>query len=155
MNITLDSIKAEQTKLAEMIAAFEAQAAAGESIHIPEALIELKPGEHYAGVILGQDGEASHHLILLAGEAESVTFDEAVAWAKRQGGELPSRREQSLLYANLKSEFKPEWYWSGEKHTDDAWAWYQSFLNGVQYYTPKYCQLRARAVRRSIRALPC
>lgn len=142
MNITLDSIKAEQTKLAEMIAAFEAQSAAGESIHLPEALIELKPGEHYAGAILGQDGESSHHLILLAGEAESVTFDEAIAWAKGQGGELPSRREQALLYANLKGEFKPEWYWSGEKHTNDAWAWCQTFLYGFQDDSRKGHQLR-------------
>jgi hypothetical protein len=150
MNITLDSIKAEQTKLAEMIAAFEAQAAAGESLHFPEALIELKPGEHYAGVIVGKGGEASHHLILIAGEAESVTFDEAIAWAKGQGGELPTRREQSLLLANLKSEFKPEWYWSGEKHTDDAWAWYQTFGTGSQRSYRKGTQLRARAVRRLV-----
>jgi hypothetical protein len=150
MSITLESIKAEHTKLAEMIAAFEAQAAAGEQFHLPEALIELKPGEHYAGVILGKDCEQSYHLILIAGDAQEITWDQAVAWAKGQGGELPSRREQSLLFANLKDEFTQNYYWSGERHKDDGWAWYQYFGDGSQYGDLKGIQLRARAVRRLV-----
>ena len=76
----------------------------------------LKPEEHYAGIILGKDGEPDHHLILLAGEAESVNWAQAKDFAAKAGGELPTRREQSLLFANLKEQFQPRWYWSGEQH---------------------------------------
>lgn len=32
----------------------------------------LNEGEHYAGLILGKDGEADYHLILLPGEANDI-----------------------------------------------------------------------------------
>ncbi|NMV42249.1 DUF1566 domain-containing protein, partial [Ralstonia insidiosa] len=66
-----------------------------------------------------------------------------------QGGALPDRREQSLLYANLKAEFQPAWYWSGQAHeTNSGWAWYQGFGYGGQHGTSRNYELRARAVRR-------
>ena len=109
----------------------------------------LKAGEHYAGIILGKDGEPDHHLILLAGEAESVNWAQAKDFAAKAGGELPTRREQSLLFANLKEQFQPRWYWSGEQHVSDSdYAWFQTFLNGNQNYTNITTKLRARAVRR-------
>ena len=79
--ITLEAIKAEQTKLAEMIATFESQAASSTEFHFPEAAIELAAGEHYAGLIIGKDGNPSHHLVLLPGQANSVNFKDAQAWA--------------------------------------------------------------------------
>jgi len=109
----------------------------------------LKPGEEYAGLILGKNGEPDHHLILLPGEAEEVTFKQAEAWAKKQGGTLPTRREQSLLFANLKESFQPRWYLSGERHASDSdYAWGQTFDGGGQYYWGTTSQNRARAVRR-------
>lgn len=109
----------------------------------------LKAGEHYAGIAL-VDGVPSHHLILLPGEAKDVTFKAAGAWAKKQGGELPARREQSLLFANCKEQFPDGgWYWSGEKHASGAgYAWYQLFNDGTQYGCNVLTALRARAVRR-------
>jgi len=69
----------------------------------------------------------------------------------RNGGELPTRREQSLLYANCKSQFKGEWYWSGEQHAADSYgAWGQLFGNGDQIYGSKSFEARARAVRRLV-----
>ena len=144
--ITLDEIKAEQTKLAKMIATFEAQAR--ESIHFPEQLIELAPGEHYAGIIVGKDGEASYHLILLPGEGDDLDWNAAKDWAKEIGGELPTRREQSLLYANLKEHFQGFYYWSGEQHENKAYAWCQVFGTGYQTITITHVELQARAVRR-------
>ena len=144
--ITLDEIKAEQTKLAKLIAAFETQAR--ESIHFPEQLIELAPGEHYAGIIVGKDGEASYHLILLTGEGADLDWNAAKAWAKGIGGDLPTRREQALLYANLKEHFQGVYYWSGEQPENKAYAWYQHFNDGYQLST-NY-KLQARAVRRLI-----
>ena len=109
----------------------------------------LKEGEHYAGIILGKNGEKDYHLFLLPSEATSVTHKEAIAWAKKAGGDLPTRCEQSLLFANLKEHFQQAWYWSGEKHVSgSASAWIQYFLNGGQGYNVTYDQGRARAVRR-------
>lgn len=113
------------------------------------ALPTLKKGERWAGICLGEDGKPSHHLILLPSEAESVTWDQAKTWAKKAGGELPTRQEQSLLYANLKAQFKSAWYWSGEQHaaySDSAWV--QPFGFGYQSLSHKSDDYRARAVRR-------
>ena len=150
MTITLDEIKAEQTRLAKMIETFETQATAREAIHIPEQTIELDPGEHYAGIITGQGGEAPYHLILMAAKpTDDLNFEAAGTWAKQVGGSLPSRREQALLYANLKDQFDEAWYWSSEPHAADAdYAWYQDFYDGNQNSNGKAAELRARAVRR-------
>ncbi len=154
--ITLEAIKADLTRLAELIAQFEAQPASEcEQIHFPEVLIDLSHGEHYAGLIVGKDGEPSYHLVLLPGEAEEIPFVEANEWAVRQGGEyeasLPTRREQALLYANLKEQFQSAWYWSCEPYASDAGcAWCQYFLSGSQSISHQRLQVRARAVRRLI-----
>lgn len=145
MSITLAEIKAAQAKVNEMIAAFEAKTPV--TYGVPQALIELKPGERYAGLILDDDGEPSHHLVLLPGEAEDINWTNAQAWAKEQGGGLPTRREQSLLYANLKSEFQAAWYWSSEVY-GNASAWGQDFDDGYQNGSYQDDELRARAVRR-------
>jgi hypothetical protein len=110
----------------------------------------LRPGEVYAGLILGTAGEPDHHLVLLPGEAEEVNWKEATDFVAKLGGQLPTRREQALLYANLKHEFKPRWYWSCEQHAAlGDYAWYQSFNHGYQVnYGDKSAKLRARAVRR-------
>ena len=149
--ITLESIKAEHARLAEMIAAFEAQANTPESIHFTELLIELRPGERYAGLVIGKDGEPSYHLVLLPGQADDITLDKAMEWAGKQGGEyvasLPTRREQALLYANLKEEFEERAYWSCEAHeSESGWAWYQRFGYGNQSIN-RGIELRARFAR--------
>ena len=109
----------------------------------------LKAGEEYAGIILGKNGDPDHHLILLPGEADSVNWKNAKEFAAKAGGELPTRREQSLLYANLKEGFQERAYWSGEQHAANAdFAWFQVFGYGGQYSGTKSRSLRARAVRR-------
>ena len=152
--ITLESIKADADALAAKIATFEAQAnQPAAEFYFPEVTIHLRPGEHYAGLIVGKDGEPSHHLVLLPGQAEDITWDKAMEWAAKQGGEyvasLPTRREQSLLYANLKDQFEEHWYWSCEAHeSESGWAWYQDFTDGFQDGYHESDELRARAVRR-------
>ena len=146
--ITLEEIKSAQQRINTMIASFEAQA--GSAYHFLEATIELAPGEHYAGIVLGKDGEPSYHLVLLPNTpAQKLDWNAAVEWAKNSGVNLPTRREQSLLFANLKEEFEAEWYWSGEQHaaySDNAW--FQTFSFGNQYSYDKSAELRVRAVRR-------
>ena len=110
--------------------------------------IELQAGERYAGVLLHEDGTPSHHVVLLPGAAEEVTWQAAKDWAADAGGELPTRREQALLFANAKTAFEEKWYWSGEEHEDGSYAWFQSFSYGYQGSNRKSYEGRARAVRR-------
>jgi hypothetical protein len=108
---------------------------------------QLREGELYAGVILGKDGAPDQHIALLPGETRG-TWEQANEWAASVGGELPTRREQSLLFANLQEEFEDAWYWSGEQYGSHN-AWLQYFVNGSQdYYDFRDYSGRARAVRR-------
>ena len=110
---------------------------------------ELAAGEEYAGLIIGKDGETSYHLVLLPGDNDEATFADALEWANGQGGELPTSREQSLLFANLKDCFARSTYWSAQEYEPNKeYAWCQGFNNGCQYDLPKFNELRARAVRR-------
>lgn len=111
----------------------------------------LKPGEQYAGILLGQNGAPDQHIILLPGDRDSKSWQAQMDWAASIGGSLPTRREQSLLFANLKDQFQGTWYWSCETHTEnDGWAWYQIFGSGSQRYGHKGYSHRARAVRRLV-----
>lgn len=113
----------------------------------------LKTGETYAGLILGKDGAPDHHVILLPDHLDKcVNWKTAVDFAKKAGGELPTRREQSLLFANCKEAFSKDWYWSSETYAlDSAYAWCQDFGYGGQSITLKgNDNCRARAVRRLI-----
>jgi hypothetical protein len=112
---------------------------------------KLNEGEFYAGILLGKDGAPDHHVILLPGQANDVTFKQAQQFAADIGGDLPARREQSLLFANLKEQFEDRWYWSGEQHASDSdYVWGQRFNGGYQNGSRKLTELRARAVRRSV-----
>ena len=109
---------------------------------------ELKEGEIYAGAIINPDG-TGHHIILLAGDNDDLTWRDAMDWAKELGGDLPNRVEQALIFATNKYQFKPKWYWSNTQHasySDNAWTQY--FLNGYQDYYYEGDKFRARAVRR-------
>jgi hypothetical protein len=111
----------------------------------------LREGETYAGLLLGKDGAPDIHLILLPGVATDVSWEQAQKFAAAAGGELPTRREQALLFANLQENFEPRWYWSSEQHASSpSHAWLQYFGSGTQYYGHKSYEGRARAVRRLI-----
>ena len=76
-------------------------------------LPDLKSGETYAGIVIDDKG-SMHHLNLLDGDADDAPHQEQLDWAKSIGGELPTRQEQALLYANCKAQFKrdrlKEWF---------------------------------------------
>ncbi|POR52805.1 hypothetical protein B0G62_104102 [Paraburkholderia eburnea] len=148
--ITLEQIEAEHSRISEMIAAFRAQPMPTEHI-VTGVKIPLAPGERYAGLVLGEDGKQDYHLILLPGVADGVNWKAACEWAAERDACLPTRREQSLLFANLKGEFESAWYWSGEQHeANSGWAWYRHFCYGYQYCSTQTNEFRARAVRRFI-----
>jgi hypothetical protein len=110
----------------------------------------LKAGEVYAGILLGENGAPDHHLLLLPSrDNKKFTWQQAMDAAQAAGGALPTRREQSLLFANAKAEFQPTWYWSCEQHASEpSYAWTQLFSNGLQYSLHQSYEGRARAVRR-------
>jgi len=111
-------------------------------------LPDLKSGETYAGLVISDNG-SMHHLILLDGDADEASHQKQLDWAKSIGGELPTRQEQALLYANCKAQFKSDWYWSAELYASESCsAWPQHFGNGDQHYYGINNKLRARAVRR-------
>ena len=108
MTITLEAIKAEQDKVAAMIAAFEAKAKAEAAYPITVALPELNPGERYLGAILSADGSKRHHVILLPGDNDDVPFESALEWAKSIGGDLPNRIEQAMQFTRSQSASERE-----------------------------------------------
>lgn len=147
--ITLESIQARQSELAAMIAAFAAGGA--RDIDVPAAAISLRPGEHYAGLVLGDDGQPSHHLVLLpARPDERLSWQAAMDWAADAGGALPTRREQSLIFAHCRDHVEHAWHWSSETHEDEAsYAWGCVFSYGDQFYYRESFEACAVAVRRS------
>lgn len=114
--------------------------------HVKDTLGE---GEQYAGLILGKEGEADYHLVLIGGEVAQAGWAGAMSWARELGGELPSRRELSLLIANLKEQFEREWYWSREPQAGHPHlVWGQNFASGIQTVYGRAFRGHARAVRR-------
>lgn len=114
-------------------------------------------GGIYAGTVRGDEGQPDYHLILAEPEREKINWNDAMAWAKKLEADghsdltLPTRREQAILFGNIKDRFAEAWYWSGEQHasTSDS-AWCQYFTGGYQDYGHKDNDFRARAVRRLV-----
>lgn len=111
---------------------------------------ELKDGEiHVCAITINN---VTTHTILLPGDIDCTDWQSAMDWAKSIGGELPTRVEQSVLFANFKDRFEEDWYWCGEESAcNSSCAWVQNFNYGGQcsIHNDNYC-FRARAVRRLI-----
>lgn len=116
----------------------------------PSTPIDLRAGEHYAGVALNHDGVVLHHLVLMATRPIcKLNWRDAMDWAASTGGHLPTRQELALLYANCKPHLQTGWHWSCESHEDDAsYAWTCGFHGGGQDGTRKSSEGSAGAVRR-------
>lgn len=117
----------------------------------PTIPFPLAVGEIYAGLSRDPDTGAWHHLILLPAVIDKVlTWQEAIDWAKSVGGELPTRFESALLYANVRDQIDQDyWYWTATQHASEpSWAWGQYFGYGLQSHYLKVIPTRARAVRR-------
>ena len=113
-------------------------------------LPQLNEGEVNAGLCV-VDGKFSHWLILLPVTIDKdLKWQEAVDWAKSVGGELPTRFESALLYANVRDQIDQDyWYWTATQHASaPSWAWSQYFDYGKQNYYRKDGHRRACAVRR-------
>jgi hypothetical protein len=87
-------------------------------------------GGIYAGLTIHDNQLMA--LVLLPYE-EKLNWKDALAWAEKQGGVLPSRIDQLVLLQNLKGEFQDAYYWSCEQYRADSdYAWVQHFGYGSQ-----------------------
>ena len=112
----------------------------------PPAIGAEWQGGIYAGLTIHDNKPM--HLVVLPGDTEA-TWAKAGAWAKKQGGELPSRVDALILFQNVRPEFKRDAYWTAQPYAgDESFAWCQGFYGGTQGYGHKSYALRARAVRR-------
>ena len=148
--ITIEAIQAKQTELEKLIQQFSEQPkAAGRTIEIEDRDIKLEPGEHYAGAVLDADGNHMHDLVLMPQRhGKRLNWKDALAWAEEVGGALPTRQEQSLIFANCKPHLEGVYHWSCEEYESDASsAWHCNFGHGYQDYVHKTNELAAVAVR--------
>lgn len=111
----------------------------------------LAEGEVYAGLSRDPDTGAWHHVVLLPVLPDKdLNWQEAIDWAKSVGGELPTRWESALLYANCRQTIDLDyWYWTSTPYAGaERSAWGQLFGLGYQLNLHKDYPSRARAVRR-------
>lgn len=111
---------------------------------------QVVAGGKFKGIVRGENG-APDYLLFDHGEApERMPWEAAMKWAESQGGSLPTRREQALMFANrAEDEYRKEWYWSSEQYAGyDDFAWMQGFDDGSQGTGHKSNGYRARVVRR-------
>ena len=102
-------------------------------------------GSTFAGLTTKPDG--THCAVfLLPGTDIDLTWTKAKAWAKKQGGELPSRPVAALLFANVKSALQPRWHWTSDE-VDASCAGLCTFSYGFQYGGHKSSEGSAVAVR--------
>ena len=102
-------------------------------------------GGIFAGLTTKPDGTHCA-VILLPDNGTDLTWEKAKAWAKKQGGELPSRPVAALLFANVKASLQPRWHWTSEEY-DASFAWLCYFGNGGQIFSLKSFEGSAVAVR--------
>ena len=80
---------------------------------------------------------------------EGLTWAKAKAWAKKQGGVLPTRPVAALLYAHLKSQLRPRLHWTSEAY-DASYAWNCDFGDGSQ----SVGNVRSEACAVAVRLIP-
>ena len=101
----------------------------------------------YTGLTTHKDG-SNHAVVLLPVRAEDLTWQQAMDWAKKHGGELPTRPVAAMLFANAQTQLPKEWHWTCETHAADAsYAWYCYFNYGNQNFGRKSYEGSAVAVR--------
>lgn len=148
--VTLDVIEAKQTELSKLIAQFKEDVRKPVLHRLPAIEISLRPGERYAGAVISEFGNVMHHVVLMAERPTGkLNWQAAKDWAASVSGELPTRQEQALLYANCKPHLQPVWHWSCEENENNtSYAWGCGFHDGDQSLSHKSYEGSVVAVRR-------
>jgi hypothetical protein len=102
-------------------------------------------GGTFAGLTTRKDGTHCA-VVLLPEQGSGLTWKKALAWAEKQGGELPTRPVAALLFANVKDKLQPRWHWTSEEY-DASYAWSCYFYYGLQNYDHMSFEGSAVAVR--------
>ena len=97
--------------------------------------VDLADGEIYAGLSRDPDTGSWHHLVLLPGFLAEASQTAQLEAAKAIGGDLPTRFESPILFANCRDQFDAdEAYWTSSQYAgNDGSAWCQYFDGGGQY----------------------
>ena len=123
--------------------------------HRAPAIGQPWPGQGgiYAGITRGEDGQPDAHLILCPTVPDKrLAWKQASEWAttiEHDGHadyRVPTRTESALLYANLRDQLDPAWYWTGKQYSAGS-AFFQYFFYGTQNLNGKKYEGRVRAVR--------
>jgi len=116
------------------------------ALHAPT----INEGETHLCTYVNTDGSITHTILMPESKVD-INWKDAMAWAKEQDGDLPTRAELILLYENYSDKFEARAYWSNTQHAStSSYAWFQNFNYGYQDHTRKDGELRARAVRRLV-----
>ena len=102
-------------------------------------------GGHFAGITTNSKGQ-HYAVVLLPEQGSNLTHAKAKAWAKKLGGELPTRPVAAMLFANLKKLLRKEWHWTADTQ-GASYAWLCYFLYGSQFISLKSSGGSAVAVR--------
>ena len=77
---------------------------------------------------------------------DTMNWNEAKEWCKKQGGRLPTRLELLQAYVDKVKGFETDaYYWSSTEYYTN-YAWTQSFDTGVQSYYNKFHYSYVRCV---------
>ena len=112
---------------------------------LPAIGAELNGGT-FVGLTTRKDGTHCAVTLLPAKPTNRMAWKPAMTWAKKQGGELPSRPVAALLFANVKDKLDPSWHWTSEEDAA-SYAWYCHFNDGTQLSIPKSYEGGVVAVR--------
>lgn len=94
-------------------------------------------GGTFAGMTTRKDGTHCAVVLLHTKPSERMAWADAIAWAKKQGGELPSRPVAALLFANVKDKLELGWHWTSEED-GASYAWHCNFYGGQNYCRKGY-----------------
>jgi hypothetical protein len=103
-------------------------------------------GGAFFGITTRKDGTHCAAVLLPAQSDKRLPWKPAMAWAAKQGGELPSRPVAAMLFANLKDKLTPNWHWTSAED-DASYAWGCDFDHGGQYGTHESYEGSVVAVR--------
>lgn len=141
---------------AHLLAALSSGSAPVEPVKQPKysglAIGSVLPGGIFAGITYV---DAKPYVLVLGPEYDGeCAWPDFQTWLKTLSIDgcadfvCPSKLDGMVLWANLRKEFKPVYYWLEQHAEGSSRAWYQHFGSGTQAHWDESGRSRCRAVRR-------